>query len=248
MSYKLNALAPQYIAESCNYWKTKLIHISTDYVFSEQSYSPFTGTKADIHAEPFPKNNYGLHKLLGEKGIAESFKSKKNYAILRTSWLYGAHNSKSFVHKFMKNVGKACKEANAEESAEVVVDVTSDEYSVPTSTECVISSIDDIIENKLYGVMHAVPFIVIGDEPPSRLGFAREILANYSCGETLFGRIISDTAVNGISLPTDALQPQKSAMMTSFVNNGTWQWYLREFMVKHGKEILEYAAKENEND
>ena len=247
MSYKLNTLAPKYIAESCNFHKTKLIHISTDYVFSEMSYSLFTGIKADIFNEPFPKNNYGMHKLLGEKEIAESFNLKrKNYVILRTSWLYGAHNSKSFVHKFMKNVGKACKEANSEESAEVIVDMTSDEHSIPTSTACVIDCIDDVIKYGKYGIMHAVPFSAISEIPPSRLDFAKEILANYKCGEELFGRKISDVVLNGTSLPPAALQPTRSSMMSSFSDVASWQWYIYKFMRKHGKEILEFAIKENE--
>lgn len=247
MSYKLNALAPKYIAESCNFHKTKLIHISTDYVFSEMSYSLFTGIKADIFNEPFPKNNYGMHKLLGEKEIAESFNlRRKNYAILRTSWLYGAHNSKSFVHKFMKNVGKACKEANNEESAEVIVDMTSDEHSIPTSTACVIDCIDDVIKYSKYGIMHAVPFSAISETPPSRLDFAKEILANYKYGEELFGRKISDVVLNGTSLPPAALQPTRSSMMSSFSDVASWQWYIYKFMRKHGKEILEFAIKENE--
>ena len=246
MSYKLNALAPQYIAESCNFHKTKLIHISTDYVFSEMSYSLFTGIKADIFTEPFPKNNYGMHKLLGEKGIAESFKSNKDYAILRTSWLYGAHNSKSFVHKFMKNVGKACKEANGEKSAEVIVDMTSDEHSIPTSTDCVISCIDNVIEHKMHGIMHAVPINSLSDNPPSRLDFAKTILAYYCHGEEMFGRKLCDVILNGTCLLADALQPSNSAMVSSFCNAGPWEWNLNNFMKKHSKEILEFATKENE--
>ena len=246
MSYKLNTLAPKYIAESCNHYKTKLIHISTDYVFSEMSYSLFTGIKADIFTEPFPKNNYGMHKLLGEKGIAESFKSNKDYAILRTSWLYGAHNSKSFVHKFMKNVGKACKEANGEKSAEVIVDMTSDEHSIPTSTDCVINCIDNVIEHKMHGIMHAVPINSLSDNPPSRLDFAKAILAYYCYGEELFGRKLCDVILNGTCLPADALQPSNSAMVSSFCNAGPWEWNLNNFMKKHSKEILVFATKENE--
>ena len=246
ISYKLNALAPQYIAESCNQYKTKLIHISTDYVFSEMSLPSFVGEKVDIFNEPFPKNNYGMHKLLGEKGIAESFKSNKDYAILRTSWLYGMHNSKSFVHKFMKNVGKACKEANNEKSAKVIVDMTSDERSIPTSTDCVISCIDNVIEHKMHGIMHAVPTNRLYDNPPSRLDFAKAILAYYCCGEELFCRKLCAVGLNGTCLPADALQPSNSAMVSSFCNAGPWEWNLNNFMKKHGKEILVFATKENE--
>ena len=248
MSYKLNALAPQYIAESCNQYKTKLIHISTDYVFSEMSLPSFVGEKVDIFNEPFPKNNYGMHKLLGEKGVAEIFNlKKKNYAILRTSWLYGNHNNKSFVHKFMKNVGKACKEASErkDEYREIVVNMTSDEYSIPTSTVCVIDCINDVIKHNKYGIMHAVPFSAIGEAPPSRLDFAKEILLHYKCGEELFGRKISDVVLNGTNLPLDALQPTRSSMMSSFFTVESWQWYLHQFMFKYSQDILKFAIKEN---
>ena len=245
MSYKLNALSPKYIAESCNFYKTKLIHISTDYVFSQYSYS-FINPKASPNDKVWPINNYGMHKLLGEKGIAESFKSNKDYAILRTSWLYGMHNSKSFVHKFMKNVGKACKEANNEKSAKVIVDMTSDEHSIPTSTDCVISCIDNVIEHKMHGIMHAVPTNRLYDNPPSRLDFAKAILAYYCCGEELFCRKLCDVILNGTCLPAYALQPSNSAMVSSFCNAGPWEWNLNNFMKKHSKEILAFATKENE--
>ena len=246
MSYKLNALAPKYIAESCNFHKTKLIHISTDYVFSQYSYS-FINQKASPNDKVWPINNYGMHKLLGEKGIAESFKSNKDYAILRTSWLYGNHNNKSFVHKFMKNVGKACKEASERKDKyrEIVVNMTSDEYSIPTSTICVIDCINDVIKHNEYGIMHAVPFSTISEAPPSRLDFAKEILENYICGEELFGRKISDVVLNGTSLSPDALQPTRSSMMSSFFTVESWQWYLHQFMLKYSQDILKFAIKEN---
>lgn len=57
-------------------------------------------------------NIYGLQKLIGEKFIKEGMKQSQ-YAILRTSWLYGAHNCKSFVHKFLKNFMAKKKEHDA---------------------------------------------------------------------------------------------------------------------------------------
>jgi dTDP-4-dehydrorhamnose reductase len=132
LSYKLNAQFLNHLATVCKIFKTKLIHISTDYVFSElcnpciniDTHSYLYGfSPVDI---PFPKNNYGLHKLLGEQFI-QNIMHKNTYAILRTSWLYGKHNEKSFVHKFLKNALKCCKE-------NILIDVTNNEYSIPTST------------------------------------------------------------------------------------------------------------------
>ena len=104
LSYRLNSLFPKHLALICKLRKIKLIHISTDYVFSEKSpeYSAYNHFGFFIHDQPFPVNNYGMHKLLGEQFIKDTL-NKNNYAILRTSWLYGQHNQKSFVHKFLKN-------------------------------------------------------------------------------------------------------------------------------------------------
>lgn len=40
-SYLINALAMKWIADACNVHRTKLIHISTDYVFSENTISDY---------------------------------------------------------------------------------------------------------------------------------------------------------------------------------------------------------------
>ena len=121
-AYDVNALGVKHIAMACTCHCIKLIHISTDYVFSQLSTKdqlPYGGGSAfstvDAFTEfssEFPVNIYGMQKLIGEKFIKESMK-KGQYAILRTSWLYGAHNSKSFVHKFLKNFMAKKKEHDA---------------------------------------------------------------------------------------------------------------------------------------
>ena len=250
-SYELNALAPKYIAESCNFRKTKLIHISTDYVFSELS-CPGDELLKVSSDKPFPKNIYGMHKLLGEMGIAEEFDNEKNWCCLRTSWLYGAHNNKSFIHKFMKNVGRACKKAQAK-TEKVHVAVTSDEFSIPTSTDCVIECIDKVIVQNRYGIAHAVSSVITVN-PPSRLDFAREILKCYSepavpdeYANKMFNYKLSDVVLDEVSLPDNAFYPKMSAMKETFPTK-SWQSYLRAFMKEHKTEILNYAIKEIENE
>jgi dTDP-4-dehydrorhamnose reductase len=173
LSYKLNALFPKRLALICKIRKTKLIHISTDYVFSEKSpeYSidgPHIGfTQYDT---PFPINNYGMHKLVGEQFIKENLK-EKDYAILRTSWLYGQHNQKSFVHKFIKHAFE-CMNNNKD------IEVTENEYSVPTSTNTVIEYIKLVLNKKLTGIIHAV--CGSNCKPVSRYDFAKCVAEQYN--------------------------------------------------------------------
>lgn len=230
LSYKLNTLFVKKLAEACNIFKMKLIHISTDYVFSENSnVSRFMGFfPFDIQ---FPVNNYGMHKLLGEEFIKNSMK-KKNYTILRTSWLYGNHNKKSFIHKFIKNAFK-CMDENR------LIEVTKNEYSVPTSTNVVMSYINTILSNGLYGTFHAV---CSSSTPVSRLEFAKEIALIYNdlikahnCNK----RTIDYEKITGIERK-DKLQPEFSYMQYSNL------WFIEEYF--DWKKSLRYFIRTNFDD
>lgn len=87
------------VAKACKNLGAKLIHISTDYVFSGQFFKPL-----DENAKTAPLSVYGLSKLAGEKAILNE--RLKNAAIVRTSWLYGK-NGKNFV-KTIANLA-SCK-------------------------------------------------------------------------------------------------------------------------------------------
>ncbi|SFK32787.1 dTDP-4-dehydrorhamnose reductase [Methylophaga sulfidovorans] len=81
LAYKINALAPQILAEVAKSRDIPLIHYSTDYVFNG------SGDKAWIEdAETQPLNVYGRTKLAGELAISSV---ADKYLIFRTSWVYG---------------------------------------------------------------------------------------------------------------------------------------------------------------
>lgn len=78
---KWNAEYTGILAKFCKAYKTPLIYISTDMVFSGESNYPESETD-----KTGPINVYGMTKLLGEKIVQQYC---KKYYILRTSWLYG---------------------------------------------------------------------------------------------------------------------------------------------------------------
>jgi dTDP-4-dehydrorhamnose reductase len=228
LSYKLNAIFPQKLAEACRYYKSTLIHISTDYVFSENSVGYVEGFYTGL-AEPFPVNVYGTHKLLGEMYIKNIMKPK-TYAILRTSWLYGQHNKKSFVHKFIANAYK-CMEENK------TIEVTENEYSVPTSTTCVIKYISNVIDNNDRGVIHAV---ANSDNAISRLTFAKEI--SHIINEIIN---INHLKINKIDINKiigverqNKLQPTNSFMRCISDNIPTWELDLTTFLTTNLTSIV----------
>ena len=238
-SYRLNSLLPKYVAESCNYHKTKLIHISTDYVFSENtvgvSVEDATPTMQIMTVgEEFPVNIYGMHKLFGELFVKNEFEvaNPRGYAILRTSWLYGNHNHKSFVHKFLRNV-KNCVLENRP------IEVTKNEYSIPTSTSYLVQRIIDIIDTDEYGVFNAAPNCQ--QALVSRRDFAEAILRNLSNDFKVNGKVLNTLDVIGVE--RDTYQPTYSMMKSSFAGTFGWEHYLRKFIEENEQDLKEYLEK-----
>ena len=107
-AFLANATAHGLIADLLSENRTKLIHISTDYVFDGNSSMPLTEEAATN-----PVNFYGLSKLEGERLV---LKNNPDSMIVRTSWLYSA-----FGNNFVKTMIRLMKDR---ESIQVVADQT----------------------------------------------------------------------------------------------------------------------------
>jgi len=160
IAYAVNAVGTKNLARVCSEHCIKLIHISTDYVFSEHSYD----FDADEAIE-FPVNEYGMQKLMGEKFIDEEL-AETQYAILRTSWLYWQCSKPTFIHKFLLN----CKKVTGQNNA--VVKATSDNFGKPTSVASACEFIREVIKEDACGIMDMQ---YLG-APMSRQEFAAHVL------------------------------------------------------------------------
>lgn len=81
----INNIAVANLAKICKEINGLLFHVSTDYVFDGSSINPY---KEDSKTNP--QSEYGKSKLLGEIAIK---KSKCNYIIIRTSWVFSEYGS-----------------------------------------------------------------------------------------------------------------------------------------------------------
>jgi dTDP-4-dehydrorhamnose reductase len=81
LALKVNALGPRNLAVACRRLGSKLVHVSTDYVFDGAKPGPYWEWD-----EPRPRSVYGLSKLLGETLVREQC---PDHFIVRTAWLYG---------------------------------------------------------------------------------------------------------------------------------------------------------------
>ncbi len=130
----VNVTAISYLAEACNDSKSKLVHISTDFVFDGNKTTPYIET--DI---PNPLNYYGYTKLAGEKFLS---KFSKDFLLIRTSWLY-SNTSNNFVH----TISKLAKEREK-------VMVVSDQIGTPTNAYELADQIIYLLNLGANGLFH----------------------------------------------------------------------------------------------
>jgi dTDP-4-dehydrorhamnose reductase len=134
LAYKINSIGPKNLALACKEINSKLIHISTDYVFNGEKKEPYIESD-----KTNPINVYGETKLKGEELIQNTF---DDYFILRTSWLYGI-NGNNFV-KTMLELSKSNNE----------ISVVDDQRGSPTYTYDLSIAISKLLENNHYGIYH----------------------------------------------------------------------------------------------
>lgn len=132
----INAKGTSYIAEVCKQLDSKMVYISTDYVFDGQGTEPWDPDCQDYH----PLNVYGQSKLEGEQAVAGTL---EKYFIVRIAWVFGK-NGKNFI-KTMLNVGKTHDKLT----------VVSDQIGTPTYTYDLARLLTDMIETDKYGYYHA---------------------------------------------------------------------------------------------
>lgn len=83
---QVNGVAPRYIALAAKHLHAKLIHYSTDYIFSGTEPAGYAEDATDFA----PINTYGESKLAGEQAIQQvADETWQQWYIVRTAWLFG---------------------------------------------------------------------------------------------------------------------------------------------------------------
>lgn len=136
MAFYVNGDAPGVLARICKVFNTKLLHLSTDYVFNGSSAVPYVETDTVN-----PINTYGASKLMGERQATENNAST---VIIRTSWVYS-----SFGNNFVKTMMRLMKERES-------IQVVNDQTGSPTYAADLAAVILKIIESGKWvpGIYH----------------------------------------------------------------------------------------------
>ena len=187
----INAVGPYYLAKNCNRHNTKLIHISTDYVFDGMSTTPYTED-----SEPSPLNVYGESKLIGERLVQLVNESA---IILRTSWVF-ANEGKCFPSKIVELA-----------ESKNMISVVNDQFGKPTFAGDIADAIMLILRTKSVapGIYH------FAGEPTTTWFEFAEFVVHKAFTERKINAMPKIVPIGSSDYPTAAKRPKYSVLDTT---------------------------------
>lgn len=157
----VNADAPRMIGAACARVGIRVVHFSTDYVFSGQATEPYSE-----HAAADPVNAYGRTKLAGEQALCAS---GADALIVRTQWLFGAAG-RSFPRTMLDRARSGLRTR-----------VVNDQVGRPTYTVDLARATWRLIRLGARGLYH----VTNGGEPATWHDVARQVFARVGRPELL---------------------------------------------------------------
>ncbi|MHB8117565.1 MAG: dTDP-4-dehydrorhamnose reductase [Methanothrix sp.] len=165
-AWKANALGPKFVASAAKDIGSKVIYVSTDYVFD--------GERGRYHEDDptSPINYYGESKLAGERFVREICPDS---VIARTSVLYGWNPARQ---NFVTWAADEMKKGNK-------INIVNDQYTSPTLSSNLADMILGIRDQT--GVFHTS-----GSERINRYDFSIKIAKAFCLDESLVNPITSN--------------------------------------------------------
>ncbi len=190
---KINAVGPEIISRELSKTDGRLIHISTDFIFSgKQSFPYKTNQKSD------PINEYGKSKAKGEVAVLKNL-DQNNGFVIRTSWLISPVGQ-NFVLTMLKllNIRKE-------------INVISDQVGCITSTNTLAKAIWNLVDLKEQNKTIPRIFHISDSGAASWYDVAREI---YEIGSNygLINNIVKINPIKSIDFKCNATRPSYSLL------------------------------------
>jgi dTDP-4-dehydrorhamnose reductase len=202
LAFAINARAPEIMAQYAAEHDATLLHYSTDYVFDGEKYGYYL--EDDMRN---PLGVYGKSKAAGEEAIARVFaaaKGKGQYAIFRTSWVYGEGSN------FIRTILRLAKERDE-------LKIINDQFGVPTSAQWLAKvslnlAVDEQVCLRKFssGIYHAVP---AGETTWHGLAVLA-VQAALGAGVTLKTHPAAIKPIFAVEYPLPAPRPMNSRMST----------------------------------
>jgi dTDP-4-dehydrorhamnose reductase len=219
---KINVEGPRNLAQGSARFNCKLVHISSDYVFSGKKSIPqpyFEDDPAD------PISAYGKSKMESEVAVREN---APDYVIIRSAWLYGIHGG-NFITSILKNtVGKKRK----------TIKVVNDQFGSPTWTYRLALQINELIKSDAKGTVHAT-----SEGYCTRFDCAKEVFKRLKLKITVKPSSLNDHD-QPAKRPANCILENRVLKKWGIDLMPDWKSDLKEFLNKHGKGLVKQARSE----
>lgn len=218
VAYRVNSLGPELLASECALTGARLVHISSDYVFSgesaeaselalnqnsltDSSLSNSGLTESGLierglteSATPAPLSVYGQSKLAGEQAVLRILAERA--VVIRTAWLYGVDG-----HNFVKTMLRLMASMPDGQPLAVI----NDQIGSPTWADALAHLIWQLIASPLnvgcgFGLFHYA-----GQGQCSWYEFALEI-QRQALALKLLDKAVPITAIDSLSYAAKALE------------------------------------------
>ncbi len=133
-AWEVNARGPGNLAAACRERGSRLLQVSTDFVFDGRKDEPYREDDP-----PRPLSVYGASKRGGEEAVAAA---GGDYLIVRTSWLFGP-GGKNFPDTILRAAGRNPR-----------LEVVADQRGAPTYSRDLAAGLGDLIEKDASGIVH----------------------------------------------------------------------------------------------
>ncbi|MCM1319867.1 MAG: dTDP-4-dehydrorhamnose reductase [Muribaculaceae bacterium] len=207
LCHQINATAPGILAKACAAAGAKLLHISTDYVFSGTATRPYKET--DV---PSPRSVYGRTKWEGEELIRHIL--PQGHIIIRTAWLY-SHTGKNFV-KTMLTLAAERDE----------IGVVADQWGTPTYAPVLAQAILTAITAKKW---HPGTYHLTGSGRTTWYDFARAIFREAGVTKVRVNSLTTDCYPTPASRPAYSVLDCSKFSKTFGFDSPDWQLSLHQF-------------------
>lgn len=205
----INTEGTRNIAEAAKASGSKMMYISTDYVFGGDGDSP-----RDPDDRCFgPVNVYGQTKLDGEAAVIHALKA---FFIVRTSWMFGLTGN-----NFVKTMIKAGK-------THETVRVVSDQVGTPTYTKDLARLLADMAETEKFGIYHA------SNEGGyiSWYEFCREIYRRYGLKTKILPVTTEEYGLSAAARPLNSRLDKRKLTKAGFKLLPPWQDAVRRYLTE----------------
>jgi dTDP-4-dehydrorhamnose reductase len=139
VAWRANGVAPGVLAEACSRIGSRLLHLSTDYVFAGDADRPYAESEP-----PAPRSTYGRSKLEGELRVQAV---SGDHLIVRTSWLFG--RGRNFLAAVL-----AQARARRRGEASGPLRVVDDQRGRPTWADDLAAGLVALVEARAAGLYH----------------------------------------------------------------------------------------------